>query len=176
MEVRSVSTLVVYYSRTGNTRLIAETIAEKLNADIDEIKDIRGRLGVFGFLRSGYEAIVGKPAEIQPLQKNVEEYSLVIVGSPVWVGRLSSPVRAYLFMCGGKIENIAFFTTCKTSSNRAISQMEALSKPPIATLEVKEKEVRSNKYQQKVEEFAEKIKGWFKAEQFRTTAEHEHDG
>jgi len=168
MDGGSASVLVIYYSRTGNTKLVAERIAGKLNADLEEIKDKRERRGIFGFLRSGYEAMAGKPAEIQPSQKNVEGYRLVIVGSPVWVGRLSSPVRAYLSIYGGKIKNIAFFTTCKARSGQAFSQMEALSKPPIATLEVREKEIGSNEYQQKVEGFVEKIREWFKAEQTET--------
>ena len=49
--------LVVYYSRTGNTRFVAEAIAQSLEADIEEIKDGKNRMGVFGFLRRGYEAI-----------------------------------------------------------------------------------------------------------------------
>ena len=49
--------LVVYYSRTGNTKFVAEAIAQSLEADIEEIKDKKNRMGVFGFLRCGYEAI-----------------------------------------------------------------------------------------------------------------------
>ena len=42
--------LVVYYSRTGNTKFVAEAIAQSLEADIEEIKDGKNRMGVFGFL------------------------------------------------------------------------------------------------------------------------------
>ena len=49
--------LVVYYSRTGNTRFVAEAVAQSLEADIEEIKDGKNRMGIFGFLRCGYEAI-----------------------------------------------------------------------------------------------------------------------
>ena len=38
------NTLVVYYSRTGNTKAIGEAIAEALNADIDEIIDLKKRI------------------------------------------------------------------------------------------------------------------------------------
>ena len=155
--------LVVYYSRTGNTRLVAETIAEGLNADIEEIEDKKDRTGAFGYLRSGYEAIFKKLTEIQPNNKKTEEYDLVIVGSPVWVGRLSSPARTYMTLHGHKIKNIAFFNTCGVKSGKIFRQMEELSKQPIATLEVKEKEVKSDEYLKKVEEFIEKLKNLTRA-------------
>ena len=155
--------LVIYYSRTGNTKLVAEAIAESLNADIEKIEDKKDRTGVLGYLRSGYEAIFKKLTEIQPINKNPEEYDLVIVGSPVWVGRLSSPVRTYLSKHGHKIKNTAFFITCGVNSGKIFSQMEELSKQPIATLEVKEKEVKSDEYLKKVEQFIEKLKNLIRA-------------
>jgi flavodoxin len=49
-------TLVAYYSRTGNTKRVAEALAENLNADIDAIvSDTKdkgmGRLTMQAFLR-----------------------------------------------------------------------------------------------------------------------------
>ena len=103
--------LVVYYSRTGNTRFVAEAVTQSLEADIEEIKDGKNRMGVFGFLRCGYEAIFKKLTDIEVSGKNPEEYDLIIVGSPVWAGRLSSPVRTYLHLHGHKFKNVAFFIT-----------------------------------------------------------------
>jgi len=68
--------MVVCYSRTGNTRLVAEKIAEGLNVELEEIMDKKDRKGVFGFLRSGYEAIFKKLTDIQSINKNTEEYDL----------------------------------------------------------------------------------------------------
>ena len=150
--------LVVYYSRTGNTRLVAEAIAQSLKADIEEIKDRKNRMGVFGFLRCGYEAIFKKLTDIEVSGENPEEYDLIIVGSPVWVGRLSSPVRTYLHLYGHNFKNVAFFVTYGIGSGKVFSQIEELCKPPIATLEVKDEEIESGEYMEKVEEFVVNIK------------------
>ncbi|HBP51341.1 TPA: flavodoxin, partial [Candidatus Shapirobacteria bacterium] len=50
-------TLVVFYSRTGNTRRMGELIAQKLHADIDEIIDQKSRSGIIGWILSGRDAM-----------------------------------------------------------------------------------------------------------------------
>jgi flavodoxin len=145
--------LVVFYSRAGNTKRVAEVIAESLKADIEEIKDARSRSGFLGFLRSGYEALAGKLADIQQAIRKPDEYDLVLIGSPIWVGRLSSPIRAYLALHGRTIKQTAFFCTCKSSEGKAFREMEALSKKPIATLCIREKEIKSGEHARKIEGF-----------------------
>jgi flavodoxin len=149
--------LVIFYSRTGNTRRVAEAIAERLKADIEEIRDVKSRSGVLGFLRSGYEALAGRLPKIQQVSRSPDEYDLVLIGSPVWVGRLSSPMRAYLAIYGRSIKQTAFFCTCKSDEGRVFKEMEAFSKKPIATLCIREKEVKSGEYIKKIEEFVKAL-------------------
>jgi flavodoxin len=73
-------TLVVYFSRDGHTKKIAEQIAEKLNADIEAIKESTNRKGIIGWLKSGAESARGKVPEINTLSNDVESYDLVVVG------------------------------------------------------------------------------------------------
>ena len=153
--------MIVYYSRTGNTRLVAEKIADGSRAEIEEIRDKENRGGVFGFLKSGHEAIFKKFVDIRPINKNPEEYDLVAIGSPVWAGGLSSPVRSYMALYGRKIKNVAFFVTYGVNKGKIFGHMEDLSNSPIATLEVKEKEVKSGEYTEKVEMFLQEVKTWF---------------
>jgi len=47
--------LIVFFSRMGTTRLLAEAIARATHGDLEELKELRSRRGVFGWLRSGYE-------------------------------------------------------------------------------------------------------------------------
>jgi flavodoxin len=42
--------LVVFYSKTGHTREIAQDIAKHLDADLEEITDQKKRTGLLGFI------------------------------------------------------------------------------------------------------------------------------
>lgn len=50
-------TLVVFYSRTGNTKKMAKILAKELHADIDEIVDLKNRKGILGYIFSGRDAM-----------------------------------------------------------------------------------------------------------------------
>jgi hypothetical protein len=80
-----------------------------------------------------------------------------LIGSPVWVGRLASPMRAYLAIYGRSIKQTASFCTCKSDEGRVFKEMEALSKKPIATLCIREKEVKSGEYIKKIKEFVKAL-------------------
>lgn len=45
-------TLVVYYSRTGNTRQIAREISDSLECDMEEIIATKKRSGMMGYLNA----------------------------------------------------------------------------------------------------------------------------
>ena len=68
--------LVAYYSRTGQTRKLALDIAEKLKAEIDEIKDKRKRKGFLGYILAGRDAFRKNLTEIE-YNKNPEDYRLL---------------------------------------------------------------------------------------------------
>ena len=40
--------LVVYYTRTGNARFVAETIAAEIGSDVEEVIDLKKRTGALG--------------------------------------------------------------------------------------------------------------------------------
>jgi flavodoxin len=88
--------LVVYYSRTGNTRFVAETIAAEIGADVEEVIDLKKRSGAFGFLSGGFAARLGKQTKIAPTTKSPVGYDLIIAGTPVWAGRPSPAITTYL--------------------------------------------------------------------------------
>jgi flavodoxin len=88
--------LVVFYSRTGNSKFVAEKVASELNADTEEIVDLKKRRGWLGFIRAEYDATRGKETNIEKKQKSPKDYDLIVVGTPVWNSRLTPAIRTYL--------------------------------------------------------------------------------
>lgn len=136
--------LVVFFSRTGTTRCVAENIARATHADIEELREPRTRRGIFGWLRSGYDGTYRRSATILPLQRNPQDYDLVYVGSPTWNQALASPVRRFLTDYARALPKAALFATCAGQGATAvIAQMtEILAHPPLATLPMLERDVK----------------------------------
>ena len=89
-------TLVIYYTRTGNAKFAAETIAGELGADIEEVIDLKNRQGRLAFLSAGRDAMSGKETEISKTKRTTTDYDLIIIAQPVWAGSPTPAIRTYL--------------------------------------------------------------------------------
>lgn len=152
--------LVVYYSRTETTKKVAIKLAEKLEADLEEIRDTVDRKGVKGYLISGRDATLRKLTTLLKSEKNPADYDLVIIGTPIWSWNMSVPVRTYITENKDKFKEVAFFCTMGGSGDeRAFGEMgEIIGKKPLATLTFKTVEVVKGLTEDKVSEFVGKLK------------------
>jgi len=150
--------LVVYYSRTGTTKKIAEVISKELKCDIEEIYDLKNRKGILGCIKAGRDAILKKLTEIKDIKNDSKLYDLVIIGTPIWSWNMSSAIRTYLNVNKTNFKNVAFFCTMGGSKGKTFEHMEELcKKTPKALLELTTKEVKGN-YLFKVKEFVDDLK------------------
>lgn len=152
--------LVVFYSRTGNTKKAAEAIAKELNCDTEQIMDVKSRMGIIGWIRSGMEGSREKLALIQDTKKDPSTYDMVIIGSPVWGGKMSSPVMTYISKNKDRFKQTAFFITCGGPKNEPVFKgMEALcGKKPLAVLEITDEQIKSGEYTGKIQKFVSELK------------------
>jgi menaquinone-dependent protoporphyrinogen IX oxidase len=137
--------LVVFFSRTGTTRKVAQALAHAAGADVEELRESRSRSGVWGYLRSGYEATYGRSSsDLLPTQRDPRDYDIVFIGSPTWSSSLSSPVRAYLERQSHCLPDTGLFVTCGgPRADAALAQMsKLLAKPALATLALPEPDVK----------------------------------
>jgi flavodoxin len=137
--------LVVYYSRTGITQEVAQRIAAECACDIEPIRDMRSRRGVAGYVRCCHEAFSHKTPAIAPMSRHPGDYELVILGAPVWVGRLSAPMRTYLHANAGRLPRVAAFCTMGGSGgDRALDDIAALcGRPLCARLALTDREIKT---------------------------------
>ena len=149
-------TLLVYYSRTGNTRKIANTISESIECDIEEIVEKDKRKGIIGYLKSGYQASRGKAEHIEDSKYKISNYDLLIIGTPVWAGKMSVPVRTYLKKNMNKIPLLACFcTTNRSGLENTIEDMgNYVNTTPLASFGVKSSDIKNGTYKNIIEKFA----------------------
>jgi menaquinone-dependent protoporphyrinogen IX oxidase len=135
--------LVVYYSRTGRTKRLAERLATELGGSTVAITERKDRAGLFGYQRSLFEAVTGRDATIEPLRRQPAEYDLVLIGTPIWGWHLSSPVRAFANRHGKGLKRVAFFCTMGGSGDRsAFDELARITgKRPEAVLALTEAEM-----------------------------------
>ena len=147
--------LVVYYSRSGRSRIIAEAIAQKLKADLQEIIPLKGYKGLFGFIRGGYQATRKKNPAIQPLGRDLAAYDLIIFGTPIWGSRMSSPLRTLITEQKSKIRKYAFFCTAGSSEQQsAVDELrELIGSAPTAIMTLTSHEVTQGRFQEKLDAF-----------------------
>ncbi len=151
--------LVVFYSRTGNTKQVGEALAQLLACDSEALVDTKKRSGALGFVSAGRDAKAKNLTTLADLKHDPALYDLVILGTPIWGGTLSSAMRTYISSNRSKFKHVAFFCTHGGSTNiQLFDEMAALCEQhPVDTLAVSQEEVKKEAYQDKLRQFAYRL-------------------
>jgi len=119
--------LVVYYSLTGKTKLVAQVIAEALNATLVEIKETKPRkLGPLVYLFGGLAATINRGSKINPIDVDLKQYETIFIGSPVWNSRPAPAINSFIYQTNFEGRSIIpFFTMAGDSSEKALANITA---------------------------------------------------
>ena len=147
--------LVVYFSRTGYTQRIAEQIARAAGADCEPIRERSERAGFLGYWRSAREALIKSAVETEPASANPRDYALVVLGTPVWAGNMSSPMRSYIAQHGSEFGRIALFCTQGGSGGEKVlrAMADLCRRSPVATVCLTDSEIDSDQHGVKLQAF-----------------------
>jgi len=124
-------TIIVYYSYEGNTKKIAEAMADHIQVDLMAIKPKKERRskGLGKYFWGGYEALSGKSPELEPFEKDLGAYEVIILGTPVWAGTYSPPLNTLLEGDFLNKKKIAFFCSHDGGPGKVINKArEAIEK------------------------------------------------
>lgn len=117
-ENTAMKTLIVYYSRTGNTKTACEVLQKELGCDIIEIKDLKSREGGWGFFTAALGSMFNTHTRIDPEHIDLAPYGAVIIGSPVWAGRPAAAIRTFIAQNSFGDKKVVMFTTTNVFENK----------------------------------------------------------
>lgn len=112
-------TIIIYYSDSGTTRIVANTLSRKLKTDIIEIKDKKERKGFKNTLTSSFDAYREIKTDIEPLRVNLEEYDTVYFGTPTWAGHPTPAIITIIDRCDLRGKDVILFATMSKSGGES---------------------------------------------------------
>ena len=89
-------TIVVYTTRTGHSRALAEQFAAMIDAPTYEVKDAAGHAGWLGFLRGGFQAARKLSAPMGDPGIDLTDVGTVVLVQPIWASNFSPVLRTWL--------------------------------------------------------------------------------
>jgi flavodoxin len=102
---------VLYYSRTGKTAVAAKALADKISSDLIEIKDIKNRNGIIGWIRALLDARGMKTTQIEPNAVNTADYDTICFGTPIWAGNPTPAINTIIKNCEIVGKDVILFVT-----------------------------------------------------------------
>ena len=89
--------LFIYYSLSGNGDVVATYLKSK-NIDVRKviIKDKMPKSYIGQILKGGFLSGINYKMELDNFDNNTDNYDEIIIGSPIWNGKLSCPINTVL--------------------------------------------------------------------------------
>lgn len=103
--------LVVYFSREGYTRKLAYDMAERLHANICEIRTEQSVYGLKGFLRCVICSLRKRDMPIQVPDIHWDQYRRFVLCAPVWGLGCAPPMRSFCRLACGRIRTVNYMIT-----------------------------------------------------------------
>lgn len=161
--------LVLYYSKTGNTKYLAEIIAKEIDAELYQFernKEIKAESGFMLYFKGGFQSMSKRKSKIKPIKINFEEYDLILLGFPIWAWNIHPAIRGLLKEYIIKNKKFALFCSCADTgikhleeTARMLEGNEILGKQDFVEPLTNKTEEQTNKAKEWAKEVMIKAKG-----------------
>ena len=159
--------IIVYYSLTSNTEFVAKELSNKLDCDILplEVLNPYPDKGFKKFYWGGKSAVMKESPELKKYTFNKDNYDVVILGTPVWAGTFTPPLRTFVKENDLSDKNVAIYAC--SSGGKAINAINKLKNEiginsDILSLELVDPKNKYNDVVEKqINDFSEEIKKVF---------------
>jgi flavodoxin len=156
-------TLVVYYSKSGTTKEIAEMITAGLvgkgmAADMEAIIDLEKRDGALSVVKNGAHSSMKRSTNIEEPKHDPAAYDLTVICSPVWAWKITPAARAYCRKMKGKLNQTAYVLTgAGDVSEKTWATFTEEAGKPAARLGISADDRKAGIHAEKVEQFVKEI-------------------
>lgn len=86
---------VVYFTRTGTCKWIAEKIADALSLELVQIRDNQNWDGFIGYWKAGFFSSTNRKVAIE-IKGDLRDADEVILVAPLWAGSIAPAAKAFL--------------------------------------------------------------------------------
>ena len=101
-------TLIMYYSKTGKTKIVAEEL--KVLIPDARVVEIKSDVGIMKAVM--WQQLFNRNACNEPIAVDLEKYDRVILCSPIWLQKISSPMRTILNTVPMEGKKVNLFVVC----------------------------------------------------------------
>lgn len=150
---------IVFYSRTGTGRAVAERLASITGWPMHEVQDASPRSGLMGDLRCVADCVFKRSPEVRYGGPTLNQFDHVVLIAPVWLRSLAAPMGAFLRKQGRMVKT--YSVVCVMSGYggfRAVDDMaDILQSRPRSILLLKQYDVLAGDYNAALHRFRERI-------------------
>ena len=118
----------IYFSASGNGDFIAEYLKELgyTPIKVEMVKPIK-KINFFSIMKYGFRAGMNKKEKIKELNLDLKDDDEVVIGSPIWNDKLSTPINSLLDKYSFNKETTRFILyPAGEGTNKSLQQLEKL--------------------------------------------------
>lgn len=118
--------IIVYYSLDGNVKLLSETIAQEIGAELLPLK-LKKAIKADSFMKyfwGGKQVIMKEVPELEEFNFVSNDYDLIILGTPVWAGSYTPALRSFLEQVDLNGKKVALFCSHEGGSGLTITNLK----------------------------------------------------
>jgi flavodoxin len=150
------TTLIVFYSYTGNSRQVARLLAAQKGWPVGEVIEDKPRSGGgIGYFECLVDSMLGRSPAVHYQGPAPADFAQVVLIAPIWLQRLASPMRTFVRAHRGAFKHLAVITTMgsRGGSNAVAEIGRIVGKDPVLAETITEREVQDGSCAARLEAF-----------------------
>ncbi|MCD7781736.1 MAG: flavodoxin, partial [Methanosphaera sp.] len=112
--------IIIAYSSSTKINFVSELIAQRIDADTIEIKDLEVKKGLLNSVRNNLNAIRSTQTDITPESVDFSGYDLILIGTQSTFGNPSPAILTFINNCDFKNKDVIIYTTTNSSKGYGV--------------------------------------------------------